>query len=117
MTAVHLDITVPATFPALRGILDYLEPRFRGPIVIGESSKDHAWDAFENFGYQRVVSEYRKMKITLVDFNDQRRGRLALIRHLIDVLPETTVPEALVEFPPLGHAPLKERFKGALRPI
>ena len=27
------------------------------------------------------------------------------------------VPEALVEFPPLGHAPLKERFKGALRPI
>ena len=54
---------------------------------------------------------------TLVDFNDQRRGRLALIRHLIDVLPETTVPEALVEFPPLGHPPLKERFKGALRPI
>ncbi|MFO1266223.1 MAG: polyphosphate kinase 2 [Rubrivivax sp.] len=53
----------------------------------------------------------------LVDFNDQRRGRLALIRHLIDVLPETTVPEALVEFPPLGHSPLKERFKGALRPI
>ncbi|MBL8362668.1 MAG: polyphosphate kinase 2 [Rubrivivax sp.] len=53
----------------------------------------------------------------LVDFNDQRRGRLALIRHLIEVLPETAVPESVVEFPPLGHAPAKERFKGPLRPI
>ena len=53
---------------------------------------------------------------TLVDFNDQRRGRLALIRHLIDALPEHAVPETLVDLPPLGHEPLKERFKG-LKPI
>jgi polyphosphate kinase 2 len=54
---------------------------------------------------------------TLVDFNDQRRGRLALIRHLLDAIPEHQVPETLIEFPPLGHEALKERFKGALRPI
>jgi polyphosphate kinase 2 len=54
---------------------------------------------------------------TLVDFNDQRRGRLQLIRHLIDALPEHAVPEVPVDFPPLGHAPLKERFKGGLKPI
>ena len=54
---------------------------------------------------------------TLVDFNDQRRGRLALIRHLLEVIPEHKVPEIQVEFPPLGHAPLKERFKGPLKPI
>ena len=54
---------------------------------------------------------------TLVDFNDQRRGRLALIRHLLDQIPEHEIPEAPVEFPPLGHEPLKERFKGPLRPI
>jgi polyphosphate kinase len=54
---------------------------------------------------------------TLVDFNDQRRGRLALIRHLIHALPEHDVPEAKVAFPPLAHAPLKERFRGALKPI
>jgi len=53
---------------------------------------------------------------TLVDFNDQRRGRLTLIRHLIDTLPEHAVPETLIELPPLGHEPLKERFKG-LKPI
>ncbi len=53
----------------------------------------------------------------LVDFNDQRRGRLALIRHLIDTLPERAVSEPLIEFPPLGHEPLKERFKAGLKPI
>jgi polyphosphate kinase 2 len=54
---------------------------------------------------------------TLVDFNDQRRGRLALIRHLLDAIPERAVPEATIEFPPLGHPPLKEAFKGKLKPI
>jgi len=53
----------------------------------------------------------------LVDFNDQRRGRLALIRHLLEAVPEHRVPESPVEFPPLGHEPLKERFKHGLEPI
>ena len=54
---------------------------------------------------------------TLVNFNDQRRGRLALIRHLIDALPEHNVPSAPIVFTPLAGAPLKERFKGPLKPI
>jgi len=54
---------------------------------------------------------------TLVDFNDQRRGRLKLIRHLLDQLPDTAVADEAIEFPPLGHEPLKEAFKGKLRPI
>jgi len=54
---------------------------------------------------------------TLVDFNDQRRGRLTMIQHLIDALPEHAVPETLIELPPLGHEPLKERFKAGLKPI
>ena len=54
---------------------------------------------------------------TLVDFNDQRRGRLAMIRHLLDAVPEHAVPEATIDFPPLGHEPLKERFKGGVKPI
>jgi polyphosphate kinase 2 len=53
---------------------------------------------------------------TLVDFNDQRRGRLRLIRHLLDTLPDHKVPETTMEFPPLGHEALTERFKG-LKPI
>jgi polyphosphate kinase 2 (PPK2 family) len=54
---------------------------------------------------------------TLVDFNDQRRGRLALIRHLLAAVPDCHVPEAAIDFPPLGREPLKEVFKGGLKPI
>jgi polyphosphate kinase 2 len=53
---------------------------------------------------------------TLVDFNDQRRGRLSLIRDLLDRLPDTHVPEVKFELPPLDGKPLKERF-GVIKPI
>jgi polyphosphate kinase 2 len=54
---------------------------------------------------------------TLVDFNDQRRGRLTLIRHLLDHLPDTAVPEEKIEFAPLPGRPLKESFRGKCKPI
>ena len=54
---------------------------------------------------------------TLVDFNDQRRGRLALIRNLLARIPERPVPETALDFPMLSKPPLRERFKGALKPI
>jgi len=54
---------------------------------------------------------------TLVDFNDQRRGRIALIRHLLAHLPDTTVPPEPLTLPPLGHAPLTEHFTGGFKPI
>ena len=53
---------------------------------------------------------------TLVDFNDQKRGRLTLLRDFLDRLPDTQVdaPELVLE--PLGHDPLPESY-GALKPI
>ncbi|MCV2350894.1 polyphosphate kinase 2 [Paucibacter sp. Y2R2-4] len=54
---------------------------------------------------------------TLVDFNDQRRGRLALIRNLLARLPDVAVPPSKLRFPPLGHKPLVETFGAKLRPI
>jgi polyphosphate kinase 2 len=53
---------------------------------------------------------------TLVDFNDQKRGRLTLIRDLLDRLPDTRVPPPEIELPPLQSKPHKERY-GALKPI
>lgn len=53
---------------------------------------------------------------TLVDFNDQRRGRLTLIRDLLDRLPDTRVEPAPLEMKPLDHKPLREEF-GVLQPI
>ena len=54
---------------------------------------------------------------TLVDFNDQRRGRLALMRNLLDRLPDTRCPPEPIEMAPLAGAPQKERFGTKLRPI
>ena len=47
---------------------------------------------------------------TLVDFNDQKRGRLTLIRDLLDRLPDTDVPFNGVEYPPLEHRAKKETY-------
>ncbi len=54
---------------------------------------------------------------TVVGFNDQRRGRLNLIRHLLDEVPDTRVREETIAFPPLGAKPAKERFTGPVKPI
>ena len=53
---------------------------------------------------------------TLIDFNDQPLGRLTLLRDLLDRVPDIELPLAAIDWPPLGHAPLKERY-GVLRPI
>jgi len=53
---------------------------------------------------------------TLVDFNDQRRGRLTLIRDLLDRLPDTQVPLETFGLPPLKGKPQKEKY-GVLKPI
>ena len=53
---------------------------------------------------------------TLVDFNDQKRGRLTLLRDLLDRLPDTHVEPEPLDFAPLDHAPLVETY-GVLKPI
>lgn len=53
---------------------------------------------------------------TLVDFNDQRLGRLTLIRDLLDHLPDVRCEGPKADWPPLGHRPLQEKF-GTLKPI
>jgi len=53
----------------------------------------------------------------VVDFDDQKRGRLNLIRHLLDRVPDTRLPEEPVDLPPLAGKPAKERFTGPVKPI
>ena len=53
---------------------------------------------------------------TLVDFNDQKRGRLTLVRDLLDRLPDTRVEPDALDFPPLGHEPLQETYS-VIEPI
>jgi polyphosphate kinase 2 len=53
---------------------------------------------------------------TLVDFNDQARGRLTLLRDLLDRIPDTELPLKDIPWPPLPGPPGKERY-GVLHPI
>jgi uncharacterized protein (DUF362 family) len=69
LAASHVD--------ALSGVLDYLEPRFRGPVIIAESSAADSMDAFEHFKYNRLASERKSQKVSLVDLN--RDGKYEVV--------------------------------------
>ncbi|KQM68638.1 polyphosphate kinase 2 [Xylophilus sp. Leaf220] len=53
---------------------------------------------------------------TLVDFNDQRAGRLTLLRDLLDRLPDTHIEDDPMALEPLVRKPLKERY-GVVKPL
>lgn len=53
---------------------------------------------------------------TIVDFNDQRRGRLTLVRDLLSRVPDTHAEPEPIDFPELGRKPAKEKYK-VLKPI
>jgi polyphosphate kinase 2 len=63
------------------------------------------------------ASHTRHAPWTIVDFNDQRLGRLNLVRHLLDHVPDLTVEAEPLTLPPLGHEPRVERYTAKLRPI
>jgi polyphosphate kinase len=54
---------------------------------------------------------------TLVDFNNQRLGRLTLIRHLLNQLPDHVVPEEPIEMPPLLGPAQTEKFSRGFKPL
>ena len=53
---------------------------------------------------------------TIVDFNDQRRGRLTLVRDLLSRIPDTHEAPEAIDFPELGREPVREAY-GVLKPI
>ena len=56
---------------SMRGILDYLSESFKGPVVIAESSAGDTKEAYANFKYSALPSEYRKQQLKLIDLNDE----------------------------------------------
>jgi uncharacterized protein (DUF362 family) len=68
LAATHAD--------TLRGIIDFLAPRFKGEIVIAESSAGDTPVGYENFGYVKIPKEYGSRKITLVDLNTEGKYEL-----------------------------------------
>jgi uncharacterized protein (DUF362 family) len=71
---------------ALRGMLDYLAPRFKGPVVIAESSAGYTMEGFDNFKYPALTKEYKN--VSLVDLNEEARHvLLPLIDYDIHLAP------------------------------
>ncbi len=58
---------------ALHGILDYLAPRFKGPVYIAESSAGNTMEGFNNFGYPAVAREHKSQKVSLIDLNEEAK--------------------------------------------
>jgi uncharacterized protein (DUF362 family) len=63
LAATHVD--------AIRGILDYVAPRFKGPVVIAEASSRDTLEGFANYKYAQVIPEYKK--VSLVDLNRENK--------------------------------------------
>ncbi len=63
LAATHVD--------ALHGILDFLGPRFKGPVVIAESSAGNTMEGYSNFRYNEVIPEHKPLQVSLVDLNEE----------------------------------------------
>jgi uncharacterized protein (DUF362 family) len=65
LASTHVD--------ALQGILDFLAPRFKGPVVIAESSAGFTTQGYDNLHYQQVIAEHKPLDVSLVDLNEEGR--------------------------------------------
>ena len=76
---------------------------------------------YREYGRARNVmlkaTHTRQAPWTLVNFNDQRLGRLTLIRHLLDQLPDQKVPQEVIDMPPLKGKPATESCSDDHSPI
>ena len=73
---------------AVHGILDYLEPRFKGSVLVAEASAGDTMDGFEQFGYNRLAAERKSQKVQLVDLNrDERVKVIPLINYDLHATP------------------------------
>lgn len=61
---------------AIHGILDYLEPRFKGPVYVVESSAGDSLEGFDNFGYNKVAQERKAQKVGVIDLNREAKYKV-----------------------------------------
>lgn len=63
LASTHVD--------ALQGILDFLAPRFKGPVVIAESSAGYTTEGYDHFRYALAAQEHKPLSVNLVDLNEE----------------------------------------------
>jgi len=60
----------------VHGILDYLAPRFKGPVAIAEGGEATYKQAFEEFGWNAVAPEHKPMDIRFAVLNESQQYEL-----------------------------------------
>jgi uncharacterized protein (DUF362 family) len=86
----------------LHGILDYLSPRTKLPVVIAESSAGTTMEGFQNFKYPHVASEHKRHNIKLIDLNEEAKyNRIGVLDENLHITPVRLAarlmdPDALV---------------------
>lgn len=71
LASTHVD--------ALHGILDFLAPRFKGPVVIAESSAGFTTEGYDHFRYRELISEHKPLPVSLVDLNEEGKYQIHTI--------------------------------------
>jgi len=61
---------------AIHGILDYLAPRYKGPVFIAECSGTPAKQAVSEYGWDRVFAEHKPVDIRVEVANEEGRYEL-----------------------------------------
>jgi uncharacterized protein (DUF362 family) len=62
LASTHVD--------ALHGILDFLAPRFSGPVYVGETS-NNVLGSFENLAYNQLADEHKPRQVNLIDLSQE----------------------------------------------
>ena len=68
LAATHAD--------SIHGILDYLAPRFKGPVYIVESAADDTLEGFDNFKYAQLVADRKPQEVELIDLNREAKFKV-----------------------------------------
>ena len=92
-------------------------PHFRKNSPIDVKAREKYADYGKARDQMMKATHTRHAPWTIVDFNSQKRGRLNLIRDLLDRLPDQEVPEQSLVLPPLKTRVGKERYAGPVKPI
>jgi uncharacterized protein (DUF362 family) len=81
---------------AVHGILDYLAPRFKGPVVIADGAGIPAKQAFEEYGWASVAAAHKPMNLSVAVVNESPRYELATgIDYDLHLIPIRLAAQAL----------------------
>ncbi|MFB3777460.1 MAG: DUF362 domain-containing protein [Bryobacteraceae bacterium] len=70
---------VGTTHPdAIHGILDYLAPRFKGPVVLADCANVPSKRAYDEYGWASIAAQHKPLDLSVAVVNESPRHELAM---------------------------------------